>query len=94
VTFAHLFAAWSWKAIPNCPGRFVLPPSALTPQQLIQDDQQVSEHQLPTTRDPVIVAALEDGGVISYRRHDGRYVHTLNTRDGFARKLSDLGLRR
>ena len=94
MTFAELFAAWPWKAIPHCPGRFVLPPSALTAEQLIQDDRPLSEQLLPSTRDPVIVAALEDGGVISYRRHDGRYVHTLNTAEGFARKLSDLGVRR
>jgi len=44
-------------------------------------------------RDPVIVAAFEDGGLISYRQADGRFLHTLNTREGFERKLDQLGIR-
>jgi hypothetical protein len=39
------------------------------------------------------VAALRDGGgLISYARGDGSYLHTLNTPDGFARKLRQLGI--
>jgi hypothetical protein len=30
--------------------------------------------------------------VISYARHDGTHVHTLNTSHGFARKLAPLGI--
>ena len=29
-----------------------------------------------------------------YRRDDGRYLHTLNTPDGFERKLRQLGIKR
>jgi hypothetical protein len=43
-------------------------------------------------RDRVLVVPLEDGGLISYARADGRLVHTLNTAEGFARKLSQLGI--
>jgi len=43
-------------------------------------------------RDPVHVALLDGGGLISYRRADGHFVHTLNTPDGLARKLAQLGI--
>jgi hypothetical protein len=42
--------------------------------------------------DPVIVAATEWGGLNSYRKDDGRYIHTLNSVEGFARKCRRLGL--
>jgi hypothetical protein len=40
----------------------------------------------------VVVTPLIVGGLISYRRPDGTFLHTLNTAEGFARKLSDLGI--
>jgi len=43
-------------------------------------------------RDTVLVAPLDRGGVISYQRADGSFVHTLNTPEGFARKLAQLGI--
>lgn len=43
-------------------------------------------------RDFVIVTVLEDGGLISFKRSDGTYLHTLNTPDGFARKRAELEL--
>ena len=42
--------------------------------------------------DPIEVVPLEGGSLLSYRKTDGRYVHTLNTPDGLARKLAQLGL--
>ncbi len=33
---------------------------------------------------------LDDGAILSYRKSDGRYVHTLNTFEGLARKLAQL----
>ena len=43
-------------------------------------------------KDRVLVVPLEDGGLISYAKPDGRFIHTLNTTEGFARKLSQLGI--
>ncbi|TVQ33613.1 MAG: hypothetical protein EA376_01795 [Phycisphaeraceae bacterium] len=43
-------------------------------------------------RDPVIVIELSGGGVISYEKPDGGFVHTLCDESGFRRKLDDLGL--
>jgi hypothetical protein len=53
----------------------------------------ITEHQIAAAKDPVIVAPIVDGGLISYRKADGTYVHTLNTSEGFERKLQQLGLR-
>ena len=47
-----------------------------------------SEH----AADPVAVVALDCGGLISYRKPDGRYLHVLNSPEGFARKLKQLGI--
>lgn len=51
-----------------------------------------SEHACGIAKDPVIVTPFEDGGLISYRKADGMFLHTLNTRDGFERKLHQLGI--
>jgi len=39
-----------------------------------------------------VVTPLVTGGLISYKRRDGTFLHTLNTAEGFARKLADLGI--
>ena len=52
-----------------------------------------SEHVCATAKDPVIVTPFEDGGLISYRKADGLFVHTLNTREGLERKLRQLAIR-
>jgi hypothetical protein len=92
MTFEALFAARPWQPIRHCPGRFVLAPSDETPAQLLGLAEAPLEYPLPVARDPVSVAAFPGGGLISYRHPDGRYVHTLNTAEGFARKLQQLGL--
>ena len=52
------------------------------------DDEEIPEFvgRLP------VVATLEEGGLISYRKSDGRFLHTLNTTAGFRRKLEQLGI--
>jgi hypothetical protein len=52
----------------------------------------VTSHDIPAARDRVLVARLRDGGVISYLRANGTCLHTLNTADGFDRKLRQLGI--
>lgn len=92
--FATLKAAWPWTGIVGCPGRFVLKDArlALTPADLLGPDVPVSEHRSPSARDVVLVARWADGGLISYRRPDGGCLHTLNTPEGLARKLVQLGI--
>jgi hypothetical protein len=38
----------------------------------------------------VVIVQLADGGLISYRKPDGRYLHTLATPEAFERKLGQL----
>ena len=91
--FDLLFRQHSWVPIRNCPDRFGLAtgPVPDSPAALV-GDLRALEFRVQTARDPVVVVAFQGGGLISYRRTDGRYVHTLNTTDGFARKLAQLGI--
>jgi hypothetical protein len=89
MTVEELLAARKWRPIPNCPGRYVLVKSepTLAPQQLAQVNCAPAEFHVKAANDVVTVLALEGGGLITYRRPDGSYCHTLNTESGFKRKL-------
>ena len=95
VSFDQLWRKQAWLPIANCPGRYRLASrnSVLTPGELANCELEVEVHEPPACRDLVVVAEIRDGGLISYHRSDDTYVHTLNTVDGFARKLKALGLR-
>ena len=93
MTFRELFERLAWRPIPNCPGRYVLAAGPVaTPPGDIVPDAAISEHVSIVARDPVIVTAFDDGGLISYRKADGTFLHTLNTGEGFERKLHQLGI--
>ncbi len=94
VTFADLLARWTWRPIRNCPGRYALSGvrRPLTPRALVGDEVEILELSVDIAPDRVIVAPLDGGGLISYRRADGTYVHTLNDLAGFSRKLDQLGI--
>jgi hypothetical protein len=94
MTFEQLMRDRHWKPIRNCPGRYVLDGARknLRPQDLLGDDAEIEEYLPEAARDAVLVCALDDGGLISYRRSDGSFLHTLNTPEGFQRKLSQLGI--
>ncbi len=85
---------WKWYPIKNCPGRYVLDGGAqeTTIQQLLGQEVTIREYQLEIARDTVLVVELSGGGVISYRKPNGLYVHTLCNSDGFERKLKQLGI--
>lgn len=92
-TFNEVMKAHDWKPIPNCPGRYVLSTKAIIcPEQLLGVDVKVKRFEVRAARDPVLVVRLDHGGLISYLRADGAYVHTLNTVEGFERKLLNLGI--
>ncbi len=93
-SFDELFEELDWKPIRNCPGRFVLrkASNALSPADILGEEGQTSEHKTLAARDAVLVAKLSGGGLISYKREDGTFVHTLNTTEGFERKLLQLGI--
>ena len=94
-TFAALFDRWAWRQIPNCPGRYVLAagPVATPAEDIVPGATGGSQHVCGTAPDPVIVTPFQDGGLISYSKADGTFLHTLNTREGFERKLRQLGIR-
>jgi hypothetical protein len=94
VTFDSLRTQWSWKPIRNCPGRYRLVdvPPDLPIEALVGADADVTEFTVETAPDRVAVVRMDKGGVISYKRSDGTFVHTLNDPDGFARKLLQLGI--
>jgi hypothetical protein len=68
-------------------------PSDLPVQALVGSGDVVFEFCVETAPDKVLVVELVDGGVITYERTDGTYVHTLNDPEGFSRKLRQLGIR-
>ena len=94
ISFEKLMALRSWREIRNCPGRYLA--SDILDRTTVSDLLGVSVTETtrvsPRARDAVIVTPLEDGGLISYKREDGTYLHTLNTPEGFERKLADLDL--
>ena len=95
-TYAALLDGAEWRPLPNCPGRHVLqgPPVPTPPEDLLGGGVRVDEHRVPGAPDPVLVALVPGGGLISYRHADGRFVHTLNDEAGLARKLAQLGIAR
>jgi hypothetical protein len=95
MTYAELYERLCWRPIRNCPGRFVLrreSPDNPRIEDLIGDQYETGEYEVSAVRDVVVVAALDEGGIISYKRADGSLLHTLNTPEGFERKLRQLGI--
>jgi hypothetical protein len=96
MTFDDLRAAYTWAPLRGCPGRFVLRGQGrdLSLEDLLGPTAQIHSFRSAVAPDEVLVALIGDGGLISYRKPDGGYVHTLNTVEGLARKLDQLGLPR
>jgi hypothetical protein len=92
--FEKIKSRWPWRPIPNCPGRFLFSagPTRIRPEDIVGSDTVMTQHYVPATKDQVVVARFADGGLISYAKPDGTFVHTLNSADGFARKLQQLGI--
>lgn len=92
MTVAELMKVYDWQPIRNCPGRYIMrqAQSDLSLEHLLKDKIEIREFHPVAARDAVLVAELEDGGIISYRHQDNSLVHTLNTIEGFRRKLLQL----
>ena len=93
-----------WHEIKNCPGRFVLRKkggnySNLTPSEFIYE---ITNHRMKTYIVDGFVSKMNEkillipfscqGGLLTYVKGDGSYVHTLNTPSGYKRKLEALGI--
>jgi hypothetical protein len=94
MTIDDLMKAWVWRPIPGCPGRYVLREISpyLSLEALLGPEAQASEFRVESAKDIVLVVSLDGGGIISYKRDDGSFLHTLNTEEGFERKLKQLGI--
>ena len=93
IGFDELAQRYQWRPIRNCPGRYVLKGATkLRPADLCEGEVEPVEYILATAQDPVLVTRLKSGGLISYLKQDGNLIHTLNTEEGFARKLEQLGI--
>jgi len=95
LTWHDLYARYPWRPIRGCPGRFVLAvrePCQSAPAVAFGLDRPERAFDCASARDRVLVVDLAEGGLISYQRDDGSFVHTLNTPEGFARKLAALGI--
>lgn len=93
IGFDELVQRYEWRPIRNCPGRYVLKgATTLRPSDLCEGEVEALEYVPATAQDPVLVTILKSGGLISYLKPDGKLIHTLNTEEGFARKLEQLGI--
>jgi hypothetical protein len=94
MTFDQLLESRDWKPIRNCPGRFILSGAKanLSYDELLGEAVDVGVYHVDTAQDTVLIVKLDNGGLISYKRADGSVVHTLNTPEGFRRKLLQLGI--
>lgn len=92
MTFDRVKDLGAWMPIRGCPGRFVLrgAPATYSITDLLGEGINIQEFRSRKARDVVCVACLDDGGMISYHRPDGTWLHTLNTTEGFSRKLDQL----
>ncbi len=85
---------WHCRPIRNYPGRYILVDClpVVSPMQLLENDEDVPSFVIPAARDRVFVAVLEGGGLISYQRANGAFLHTLGDEAGFRSKLEHLGI--
>ena len=92
--FETLLKDFRWRPIRNCPGRFILArqTEAEALDRLLEAGPRPRVYPPGPTPDTVLVRAIEGGGVISYQKRGGRHLHTLNTPEGFHRKLRQLGI--
>ncbi len=91
-TRSWLLTDLSWKPIPGCPGRLVHAGLSARPvEDVVGLATAPPVRTSAVARDPVVIVLLADGGVISYCKADGMYLHTLATPEAFARKVRQLG---
>ncbi|MBN2444973.1 MAG: hypothetical protein JXJ04_26700 [Spirochaetales bacterium] len=92
--FYSLSNSFKWKPIYGCPGRYILKEEGMfTLRDIIGNTCAICTYVTDKANDEVCIVVLRNGGIISYKKQDGSFVHTLNSREGFLRKLIMLDLR-
>ena len=93
-SFEELASRHQLHPIPNCPGRWIITdlPEDVSIVDWLGPDVAVKVFKTDKARDLVQVVRLSGGGIITYCRKDGTYLHTLNHNDGFERKFRQLDL--
>lgn len=95
-TFDRLMKKYSWKEIENCPGRYLLIKDDhqhlrfVTPKSFLNDRIDIEIFISDICRDRVHIGQFIDGGLLSYEKSDGTFVHTLNNSTGLQRKINHL----
>lgn len=93
MTVKNILEQYLSKPIKGCPGRFMLLDKDLRmPANLVGDDAPVKTYRRKEIPDKIYICSLSDGGLISYQKADGTFVHTVNNPDGFQKKLAMLGI--
>ena len=98
ISFDHLFSLYSWKEIPHCPGRYLLIKQdnerleTVSPTTVLSNQVPIEIFNSEVCRDRVHVGKFSDGGLLSYEKSDGRFVHTLNNLSGLTRKMTHLNI--
>ena len=94
MSVAELLQSRTWEEMSGSPGRFRLAEPGAQPgvEELLGPG--IARRELPSADSPdvIVLAEFDDGGLISYRRANGTWLHTLNTRTPFRRKLWELGI--
>ena len=95
MNFEEIKTKWNWGPIRGCPGRYVWRENDknIAPSEIVGEATRFEDFRVEKAADAVVVGRIKDGGLISYRRSDGSYLHTLNTAEGFERKLTQLGIK-
>ena len=93
--FKTLKNKYDWKEIYGCPGRFILKNAdkITTPEELLNEKVIINSIRRDDTSDEILIARFKDGGLISYKKTDGTIIHTLNTEEGFLKKLQKLNIK-
>ena len=92
--FIELKEKYILKPIYGCPGRYILKlDTFISMKELVDEPENIKEYRLKTAEDTICIYAFEDGGFISYKKQDNSYIHTLNTIEGFIKKIKKLGIK-
>lgn len=90
--FNTLKSKYIWKEIYGCPGRFILKNTdkKISIEKLLNENVKVNSLKSENAPDEVLIVRFKDGGLISYKKSDNTFIHTLNNEEGFKKKVQML----